>query len=143
PLGRPGWATQSDALLVLALDEQRGAAIRRIDEMLAGGQGLLDERLLDRLRALRLMDGGCRRMDMRQQVRGRGLAGLTDMHHVPGPLVVPLLAIARIGIIGRFHPLSRWWQVPVGLETHAGHRAFLWRGSRTGSPFVVALPGST
>ena len=80
---------------------------------------------------------------MREQVRGRGLAGLTDMHHVPGPLGVPLLAIACLGIIGRFHSLSRWRQVTVGLETHAGHCAFLWRGARTGSPFVVALPGST
>ena len=87
------------------------------------------------------MDGGRRRMDMGQQVRGGRLAGLAHMHHIAGPLGIPLVAIARIDIIGRLDTLGGWWQVPVRLETHAGHGPFLRRGARPDGPFVVPLPG--
>src|SRR5439155_16381611 len=110
PWSWPSRTTQGDTLLVVALDQQCGADIRRIDEMLAWREGFLHQCLLDRYRTLGLMDSGCSRMHMRQQMRGGGLTGLTDMYHIASPLGVPLMAIARIGIIGRFDPFSRWRQ---------------------------------
>ena len=61
------------------------------------------------------MDRRRRRVYVRQQVWRRRFTGFTDVDHVAGPLGIPLVAIARIGIIGRFDPLGRRWQVgPTG-----------------------------
>ena len=59
-------------------------------------------------RTLRLMDGGRGRVDVREEVGGGGLARFADMHHVAGPWRVAFVAVARVGIIGRFDTLGRW-----------------------------------
>jgi len=68
--------------------------------VLLRGHGLVDEGLLDGLRALRLMDGGWGRVDVGEEVRGGGLARFADVHHVPGPLGVAFVAVARLDIVG-------------------------------------------
>jgi len=63
-------APQGDALFVAAVDEQVGADIGRIDEVLARRQCLVNEGLLNGSRALRLMDSGWGRVDVREEVGG-------------------------------------------------------------------------
>src|SRR5713101_1960098 len=81
-LARTRRAPEGDTLLVAALDEQLRTDIGRIDEMLTRGQRLLNEGLLNRGRALRLMDRGCCRMDVGEEVGCGRLARFADMHHV-------------------------------------------------------------
>src|SRR5262252_569482 len=71
-LARTGGTAQDDVLLVAAGDQERCADIRRVDEGLAWRHVLLDERLLDGLRALRLMDRGGRRVHVCEQMGGVG-----------------------------------------------------------------------
>lgn len=71
-----------------------------------------------------------------------GLVGLTAMHQGAGPLGVPLVAIARLGIRGRFDTLGRRWEVATRLETHAGPRAVPLQRHGADWPFVVTLPGA-
>lgn len=75
------------------------ADVSRVDEVLGRRKFFLHQCLLDRGGTLCLMDGGCRRVDMRNQVRDRGLARFTEVHHVPRPLGLPLVAIARLRTI--------------------------------------------
>ena len=74
--------------------------------MLTRRQLLVHEGLLNGGRALRLMDRGCCRMDVREEVRGGGLARFADMHHVARPCRVAFVAVARVGIVGRFDALG-------------------------------------
>ena len=62
--------------------------------------------------ALRLMHRGRRRVHVREQVGGGGLAGFADVDHVAGPLRVAFVAVARLDIVGRFDALGGRWQVP-------------------------------
>src|SRR5688500_12769698 len=103
---RASRAPQRDAVRLTAGDEQRRINVCRIDQVLARGQALGDEGLLNKLGVLRLMDGGGGRLDMREQV-GRGrLARLADMDQVPRPLCVPFVAAAGVDIVGRFDALG-------------------------------------
>ena len=52
------------------------------------------------------MHRGWRRVHVREQVGGGGLARLADVHHVPGPLGVAFVAVSRLDIIGRFDALG-------------------------------------
>ena len=114
-LARAGGAAQDDVLLVAAADEEFRADIRRIDEVLAWRHLLLDERLLNRLRTLRLMHRGRRRVHVREQVGGGGLTRFTDVDHVPGPRRLPFLAVARLDIVGGFDAFGRGRQLAVRL----------------------------
>jgi hypothetical protein len=51
------------------------------------------------------------------------------------------VAIARIGIIGRFDTLSSPWDITVRLEPYAGSGAFPRRWARGLGPFIVARSG--
>jgi hypothetical protein len=62
---------------------------------------------MDGGRTLGLIDGGGRRVHLREQVGGGGLTGLADVHHVAGPLCVTFLAIACLRIIGGLDRLRR------------------------------------
>src|SRR5215470_16780786 len=101
-LARTRRAPQGDVLLVVAVDEQVRTDIGCIDEVLPRRHLLLEEGLLYRGRALRLVDGGRGRVDVREEMGGGGLARFADMHHVAGPGRVAFVAVARIGIVGRF-----------------------------------------
>ena len=103
-----------------AVDEQLGTNIGRINQMFLRGQGLRDESLLDGVRTHRFMDRGRRRVHLRQQVGRGGLTRLTDVHHIPGPLRVAFMPIARLRIVGRFDPFCRWRQRTIGLEADPG-----------------------
>src|SRR5215470_4871366 len=106
-LARTGGTAQVDVLLLAAGDQECCADIRRVDEVLAWRHVLLDERLLDRLRAQRLMHRGGRRVHVCEQMGGGGFAGFTDVDHVPGPLRVAFVAVARLAIVGRCDPFGR------------------------------------
>src|SRR6476619_3027707 len=99
-LDRPRGAAERDAVVVLAGGEQGRAAIGAIDEMLPWCQVFLAQSLVDRFGALGLIDCSGGRMHVREEVRHGRLTRLTDMHHIPGPLRVAFLAIARLRIIG-------------------------------------------
>ena len=86
------------------------------------------------------MDRGRRRVDVREQVGGGGLARFADMHHIAGPRRVPFVAVACLDIVGRFDALGRWRQFTVRLETHAALGALPSGAARPGGPLVVALP---
>src|SRR5262249_46041878 len=140
-LARTGGTAQDDVLLFAAGDQEGCAGIRRFDEVLAWWRVLLDERLLDGLRALRLLGRGGRRVHVCEQMGGSGFACFTDVDHVPGPLRVALVAVARLAIVGRFDPFGSRWQCLGRLETHTALRASACRTGRVSRPFVVALPG--
>ena len=108
-LPRTRRAAQGDSVLVAAVDQQLRTDIRRINEVLTGRQLLILKGLLDGSRALRLMDAGRGRVDVCEEVRGGRLARFADMHHVAGPGRVAFVAVARVGIVGRFNTLGRWW----------------------------------
>src|SRR5713101_319244 len=139
-LARAGGTAQDNVLLVAAADEEFRADIRGIDEVLAWRHLLLDERLLNRLRTLRFMHRGRRRVDVREEVRGRGLTRLTDVDHVPGPRRVPLLAVARLDIVRGFDACGRGRQLAVLFESHLTHGRHLRGRRRLLCPLVVALP---
>src|SRR5437016_3087801 len=133
-------SSQDTVLLAAAADEEFRAEIRGIDEVLAWRHLLLDERLLNRLRTLRFMHRGRRRVDVREEVRGRGLTRLTDVDHVPGPRRVPLLAVARLDIVRGFDACGRGRQLAVLFESHLTHGRHLRGRRRLLCPLVVALP---
>ena len=66
-LTRPCRAPQGDPVLVAAVDQRVRAATSGIDEGRSRRQVLIDEGLLDGERALRLMDRGRRRVDVRKE----------------------------------------------------------------------------
>jgi hypothetical protein len=96
---------------------------------------------MDRGGTLDFMDCGRRRMDMRNQVRDRGLARFTHVHHVSGPLRIPLVTIPRFGIIGRFDSFGRSWQLTVRLPPYARTGALPRRRIRGRWLCIVVLPG--
>src|ERR1043166_3216803 len=110
-------------MLVSALDEQWGTDVGRVDQVLGWSKLFLYRRLLDRGSTLGLMHTGSGRVDMRNEVWGRGLARFTEMHHVARPLGLPLVAIACLGIIGRFDTLGCPGQFTGCLKPYAGTRA--------------------
>jgi hypothetical protein len=65
--GRSGGPTQRDALVRAAFDQPRGADRGRIDQGILRRPVLGDQRLLDGLGALRLMDAGRGRGDVREE----------------------------------------------------------------------------
>jgi hypothetical protein len=85
---------------LLAGDELVRTDIRPIDEMLPRRQVFRAQGLMDRRRALGLIDGGGGRVHVRKQVGCGRLARFAHMHHVTGPLRVAFLAIVRLRIIG-------------------------------------------
>src|SRR5260370_22173861 len=93
PLTRTRRASQGNPLLSAAVDKQLRTGRGRINEVLTGRQFLINEGLLHGGRALRLMDGGGGGMDVREEVRGGGLARFTDMHHGAGPGRVAFVAV--------------------------------------------------
>src|SRR5262249_18279761 len=134
---------QDDALVVAAVDEYFRTDIGGIDQVFTRRDFLVDQCLLDGLRALRFMDRGRRRVHVREQVRGGGVTRFADVHHGARPLGVAFVAVAGLRIVGRFDALSGRRQFPARLETdmiHGGHSPGPWL---TGGPFVVALPGPT
>jgi hypothetical protein len=141
PRARPGRAASGEAILVLALDEPCGTDGGGVDQVRGWGQVFLHQRPLERRRTRRLRPGGGSRVHRRHQVRGRGRARCTDVHHRAGPRRITLVARARRGIIGRFDALSSPWDLTVRLEPSAGSGAFPRRGARGLGPFIVALPG--
>jgi hypothetical protein len=86
------------------------------------------------------MHRGGRRVHVREQMGGSGLACFADVHHVPGPLRVAFVAVARLNIVGRLDTLSGRWQFPARLETHLIRRGLARGGRRPRRPLVVALP---
>src|SRR5262249_42880315 len=112
-LARTGGTAQEDVLLLAAGDQECCADISRIDEVLVWRHVLLDERLLDGLRALGLMHRGWCRVYVREQMGGSGLTCFADVHHVPGPLRVAFVAVARPDIVGRFDAPRGRWQGPA------------------------------
>src|SRR5262249_26152278 len=140
-LPRTRRAAQGDALLVVALDQQLRTDIRRINEVLPGRQLLVKQSLLHRSRALRLMDRGWSRVDVCEEVGGGGLARFADMHHIASPGRVPLVAVARVGIVGRFNTLGRWGEFPLGLVAPTGRSAAPLPARLLPGPLVVRLPG--
>src|SRR4029450_11605993 len=112
-MGLPAWdrprgAAERDAVVVPAGGEQGRADIGAIDEMLPWRQVFLAEGLVDGFGALGLIDCGSGRVHLREQVGCGGLTRFADMHHVPGPLRVAFLPIARFRLIGGFDALCRW-----------------------------------
>src|SRR4029453_16412562 len=118
-LARTRRAAQGDALLIAAVDEQLRTAIGRINEVLTRRQLLVYEGLLDRGRALCLMDTGRGCVDVREEVGGGGLTRFADMHHVAGPGRVAFVAVARLGIVGGFDAFSGRRQLSVRFEPYA------------------------
>src|SRR6266571_4422820 len=108
-LTRTRRAPQGNVLLVAAVDEQVGADIGRINEVLTRRQGFVNQGLLNGSRTVRLMDRGRGRVDVGEEVGGGRLACFADMHHVAGPGRVTFVAVARVGIVRRFNTLGRWW----------------------------------
>ena len=131
---------QGHVLLVAAVDEEVGANRGGIDEVLARRHVLSDEGLLESGRALRLMDAGRGRVDVREEVRGGGLARFADMHHGAGPGRVTFVAVAHVGIVGRCDAFSGRWQFPVRLEPHAALGPALSCQRPLLRPLVVTLP---
>src|SRR5262249_42433550 len=112
----------------------------RIDEMLTRRQFLINEGLLNGGRALRLMDRGCGRMDVREGGGCGRLARFADMRHGARPRRVRFVAVASLAIVGGCDPLGGRRQCAARFETHTplggcprGHRL-------TRRPLVVALP---
>src|SRR5215831_10607327 len=60
-----------------------------------------------------------------------------------GPLGVACVAVARLGIVGRFDPFGSRGQFLGGLEPHAVRAASPCRAGRGPRPFIVALPCPT
>ena len=144
PVGiRARRAPQRDALVIAAADEQLCSDIGRVDQVLARCHVLVDESLLDGGRALRLMDAGRGRVDVREEVRGGGLARFADVHHGAGPLGVPLVAVARVGIVGRLDALGGRRQCTIRLEPHAALTASPFHHGLVLRPFLVTLPRPT
>src|SRR6266446_4160821 len=133
-------ASQEDALVVTAMDEEFRADIGRIDQVLLRGHVLVDQRLLDGRGALRFMDGGGSRVDVGEQMGGSGLACFADVDHVAGPLRVAFVTVARLDIVGRFDPLGRRWQFPTRLETYLRRGGRSRRRGRTRRSRVMTLP---
>src|SRR5437764_4568917 len=101
---------------------------------------LVDQCLLDGRGALRFMDRGWGGVDVGEQV-GRGrLTGFADVDHVPSPLRVAFVAVARLDIVGRFDALGRRWQFPTRLETYPIRGGRPRRYGRTRRPLVMTLP---
>ena len=103
-LGPAAWAAPRDTVLVPARGEQCRADIGAIDEMLQWRHVFLAESLVDGFGALGLIDCSSGRVHLREQVGCGGLTRFADMHHVPGPLRVAFLPIARFRIIGDSMP---------------------------------------
>ena len=95
-----GRASQGDAVVVTAFHQKLGADIGRIDKMLSWRQCLVDQGLLDVVRAPGFMDRRRGRMDVGEEMRLGGLAGLRDVDHVACPLCTALVAITRLDIVG-------------------------------------------
>ena len=102
---------------------------------------LVDQCLLDGRGALRFMDRGWGGVDVGEQVGRSRLTGFADVDHVPRPLGVPFLAIARLGIVGGFEPFRGRGQRTVGLEADARDGGVAVGGHLARGPLVVALPG--
>ena len=102
------WAHHVNAVVLTAADEQGRIHVGGIDQVLFGSEVFVDERLLDGLCALRLVDRRWRRVDMREQVGFLAPTGLRDVDHIPRPhATAPFAAVARVEIIGRFEAVSR------------------------------------
>ena len=142
-LTRARRTAQDDALLVATVDEQLRTNIGRIDEVFTRRQFFVNEGLLNGECALRLMHSSWRRMDVREEVGSGGLARFADMHHVAGPGRVAFVAVARLGIVGRFDALSGRRQCPIRLKLHAALSVSPFRYGLVLRPFVVALPCPT
>src|SRR5262245_53111839 len=99
-LDRPRGAAERDAVVVPAGSEQCRADRGTIDEMLPWCQVFRAQGLVDGFGTLGLIDCSGGRVHLREQVGRSGLTRLADMHHIPGPLRVAFLAIARLRIIG-------------------------------------------
>ena len=144
PVGiRARWAPQCDALLIVAADEQCGGDLGRVDNGSARSHLRVEEGLLNGGRALRLMDGGRRRVDVREEVRGSGLARFADVHHVAGPLGLTFVAVACLGIVRRFDPLGGRGQCTVCLEADAMDGASFCPSRLVPYAGIVALPRPT
>jgi hypothetical protein len=111
-------ATQRDATILMAADEQPRINIGRIDQMLARRQVFLHRVLLDGSRAHRFTDRSGGRMHVRQQARCRRLTRFTNVYHVAGPLDIPFVAVPCLGVAGRFNTLGSPRQVAIRLEAH-------------------------
>jgi hypothetical protein len=94
-------------VVLTAADEQVRIHVGGIDEVLLGSEGFVDECLLERRRARRLVDRRWRRVDVRQQVGLLVPTGLRDVNHIPRPhATASFAAVARVEIIGRFAAVS-------------------------------------
>ena len=136
-------AQEVDPMRLPAVDEQLGTDIGGIDQVLLRRHTLVNESLLDRFRTHRFMDRGWRRVHLRQQVGRGGLTRLADVHHIPRPLRVAFMPIARLRIVGGFDAFRCWGQCAIGLEADAGAGSVAWGGRVACGPLVVALPGLT
>ena len=112
---RSRWSDQLDAVALARGDDVAAADIGRVDQVLGGGQTLGGQRVVDRLRAHRLVHVGRRRLGVHDQPRCFGVAGLGEVDHVPGPVRAVLRAEAGLGVVGALDAVAgaaplRWAQ---------------------------------
>ena len=107
PVGLERRANQVHLIAGLALDEISDCDIARIDEMLLGEQFFLSQVGMDRREGSLITDGSLSGLDMGDQLWSIFIARLGKMHFISEPDGGPLLAIARVKVIGGVDKLSR------------------------------------
>ena len=107
PVGLERRANQVHLIAGLALDEMSDRDVACIDEMLIGEQFFLSQVGMDRGEDSLIAQGSSSGLDMGDQLWSIFIARLGKMHFISEPDGGPLLAIARVKVIGGVDKLSR------------------------------------
>lgn len=93
--------------------QERALDVAAVDQVDRGQEIVLLQGLVDRVGGGVVREGSRRGLDVGDQVRRVGLAGLGEMDFVTHPLGRPLADVARVGVVRAAHVDRRGWKLIV------------------------------